>query len=89
MDLAALDNAVVCDIAGDSGAFVDRPMDIKVFVDNIQIVLFTLEGTKNGGKVRRGGQNALDGQSDEGDEGVRSDRSADCFPTHLLSFLSK
>lgn len=67
MDLAALDNAVVCDIAREFGAYVDRAVDIKVLVDNIQIVLFTLEGTNKRVKLDlcNGGQNALAGESNE------------------------
>lgn len=67
MDLAALDNAVVCDVAREFGAYVDRAVDIKVLVDNIQIVLFTLEGTNKRVKLDlcTGGLNALAGESNE------------------------
>lgn len=42
-DLAAFDDAVVCNVARDSGFIVNCSVNIKVLVDNIQIVRFTLK----------------------------------------------
>lgn len=92
MDLVALDNAVVCDIARDSAAHVDRPVDIKVLVDNIQIVPFTLEGTTKRVKLDHcaGGQNALDGlkRAMEEKSGVAEALIVSPHTSHLFSSLS-
>lgn len=46
VDLAAFDDAVVCNVARDTGFIVNCSMDIIVLVDKIQIVLFTLKMAK-------------------------------------------
>lgn len=50
MYLSAFDNAMVFDIAWNLSTLINRPMNLQVLVDNVQIIPFTLQCNSRGSK---------------------------------------